>query len=179
MKKAIIFLLLISSIFSYAQQNVLKLKPTAIAETSFQSYLVPTTTQYKNALEWLKIIHESVDKTKVSSIVNEEIVVTGIAKEVWAPIRGGVKSVYDVAFTLKMNFFYDHYVLHYEFGNFIKDGKKLKTTPKDLFKKYNGSVKSLYKDLVLGIENKIKENDKKLYLLISKDSNDVVVASKK
>ncbi|NQW37328.1 MAG: hypothetical protein HQ471_10010 [Flavobacteriales bacterium] len=95
------------------------------------------------------------------------------------PIRGGIKNVYDLDFTLKSSFFYAHYVMHYEFGNFIKNGKKLSTTPKDLFIKHNGKVKKLYKNLVLGIENKINAQNKKLFMLLVKDSNDIVLASKK
>ncbi len=71
----------------------------------FQTALIPTTNQYNNTVEWLKLIHDSIDKRKISNIVNEEIKISGIAKDVWVPIRGGIKNVYDVAFKLKIVFF--------------------------------------------------------------------------
>ena len=85
MKKLLILGLFINSFFGYTQQSILKLQPSAVSEASFQTALIPTTNQYNNTVEWLKTIHDSIDKRKISSIVNEEINISGIAKDVWGP----------------------------------------------------------------------------------------------
>jgi len=168
MKKGIFLLIFLKGVLGVSQIQDSKLAPNGTAEINQNIHGIPTNVMYYKTLAWINKKQLITMKDKTYTIKNEIIIISGKARGIYQPVKGGIKSIYDVNYTLKISFFCGHYILSYKFGHFLKNNKELTTTPKDLFKKYNGQIKNMFKDFAFGIEEYINSTNKSLLNVLTK-----------
>ena len=165
MKNLIILSLLVSSV-AFSQVPKLELTPNGVEPAVINVAVMPASAIYAKTINWLENNFDNPDDVMVANIENKEISIKAVEPKVWTPNRIGQDTNYDMAYTLKIEFKEGRYRISYELGNFEVDGKKLSTTYKDLFKKFDGSIKYNLEGAVVGIENKLNNKTESLYNFI-------------
>jgi len=174
MRTFLFAILILKSIFLSAQFNSLKLTADAKSKVVVNMPHISSEELFNNTLNW-------VEQNSYMSILKTDknnIWVKGRAYDVWNPKRGGVIVNYALAYSLQIYFIDGAYVLYYDFGNFIKNGQKINATPKDLFFRLNGKVKNVYKELVVGTNNRLQSINKDLYKRLILKTDNKPLASK-
>jgi len=175
MKILLFSIIILKSIFLSAQFDSLKLTANAKTKIVVNTPFISTDKLYNNTLSWVK-------KNAFMSILKtnkNNIWVKGQVYDVWNPKRGGIPVNYALAYNLQIYFINGSYILYYDFGNFIKNGQKINATPKDLFFKFDGKVKKVYKKLVAGSNNRLQSINNELYKYILLNTDSKFLASKK
>jgi len=121
---------------------------------------------YSKTIEWLEKTYQTPDDVIIENLENRKIGIKDIEKTVWITNRIGVDVNYDMEYTLKIEFKDGRIKIDYTLGNFIKEGQQLSTTYKDLFKKFDGSIKYNFDGAVAGIEKKLNTKNESLYNFI-------------
>ena len=125
--------------------------------------MIPASNIYAKTIEWIEANYDNPDDMIVANLENKELSLKVIEPKVWVSNRIGTDNNYDMEYTLKIEFKDGRYKISYNLGNFEKNGTRLTTTQKDLFKKFDGSVKYNYDGAVSGIEEKLNEKTTSLY----------------
>jgi len=162
MKNLVIVSLFISSL-AFAQVPKLELTPKGIEPAVINVDLVTAADIYARTIQWLENNFENPDKVIVANLEGKEISIKAVEPKVWTPNRIGKNTNYDIAYTLKIEFKDGRYKVSYNLGNFEKNGTRLATSYKDLFKKFDGSVRYSFEDAVTGIEDKLNKRTESLY----------------
>ena len=124
--------------------------------------MIPASNIYAKTIEWIEANYDNPDDMIVANLENKELSLKVIEPKVWVSNRIGTDNNYDMEYTLKIEFKDGRYKISYNLGNFEKNGTRLTTTYKDLFKKFDGSVKYNYDGAVAGIENKLNAKTQSL-----------------
>jgi len=165
MKKLVILSLLISTV-AFSQVPKLELTPNGVEPAVINVAVMPASAIYAKTINWLENNFDNPDDVMVANIENKSISLKAVEPKVWTPNRIGQNTNYDMAYTLKIEFKDGRYRVSYELGNFEVEGKKLTTSYKDLFKKFDGSIKYGLDGAVVGIENKLNDKTESLYNFI-------------
>ncbi|MCF6213539.1 MAG: DUF4468 domain-containing protein [Flavobacteriaceae bacterium] len=160
--KKIILIALLASTVTFGQVPKLELTPNGIEPIIINVDMKQASTIYNKTIEWLENSYEAPDDIIFENIENKKLGIKDVEKTVWIANRIGVDVNYDMEYTLKIEFKNDRIRIKYTLGNFLKDGKKLTTTYKDLFKKIDGSVRYNYDNAVTGIEEKLNAKTQSL-----------------
>jgi len=171
MKKLILITLLISSA-AFSQVPKLELTAKGVEPLVLTVDATPASSIYAKTMAWLEKNYKNPDSIIVNNSENKELNIKAIEPKVWTANRIGVDSDYGIEYTLKIEFKDGKYRITYNLGNFEKDGKKLSTSYKDLFRKYDGSVKYSYGGAVAGIEKKLNKKVQSMYDFISGNNSD-------
>jgi len=171
MKKLLLGTLFISTI-ALSQVPKLELNAKGIEPLVVNVAITPASTIYAKTISWLEKNYDNPDKIIVSRDENKELNIKAVEPKVWTANRIGVDSDYGIEYTLKIQFKDGKYRITYNLGNFEKDGKKLDTSYKDLFRKHDGSIKYGYNNAVAGIEEHLNKKVQSLYdFILGKNSN--------
>ncbi|NQW37135.1 MAG: DUF4468 domain-containing protein [Flavobacteriales bacterium] len=162
MKNLILIALLTSSV-AFSQVPKLELTPKGIEPVIVNANMIPASNIYAKTIEWIEANYDNPDDMIVANLENKELSLKVIEPKVWVSNRIGTDNNYDMEYTLKIEFKDGRYKISYNLGNFEKNGTRLTTTYKDLFKKFDGSVKYNYDGAVSGIEEKLNEKTTSLY----------------
>ncbi len=172
MKKLLLGTLLLSSV-AFSQVPKIELNAKGIEPLVINVDIEPASSIYAKTLSWLEQNFKDPDKVIVSREENKELSIKAVEPKVWTANRIGVDSEYGIEYTLKIQFKDGKYRISYNLGNFEKDGKKLSTSYKDLFRKHDGSIKYGYNNAVAGIEKNLNKKVKSLYnFILGKNSED-------
>jgi len=170
MKNLIILSLLVST-FAFGQVPKLELTRNGVEPAVINVDIITASDIYARTLRWLEDNFDNPDNVIVANLENKELSIKAVEPKVWTPTRIGEDTDYGIEYTLKIEFRDGRYKVTYNLGNFEKDGKKLSTTYKDLFKKFDGSVKHNYDAAVAGIESKLNKKTESLYNYIMGNDN--------
>jgi len=170
MKIFLIGTLLISSL-AYSQIPNLELNSKVIEPLVVNVAIAPASVIYAKTINWLEQNYDNPDKIIVSRTKNKEINIKTVEPRVWTPNKIGVHSDYGIEYNLKIQFKDGRCRITCELGNFEKDGVKLSTSYKDLFKDYDGSIKYGYNNAVEGIQDHLNKKLKSLYNFITENNS--------
>ena len=171
MMKNLILIALFTSSVEFSQVPSLELTPKGIEPAIINTNMLTASKLYEKTINWLEKNYENPDDVIVANLENKELTIKAVEPKVWTPNRIGTDTNYDMEYTLKIEFKDSRYKIVYELGNFEKNGVQLSTSYKDLFKKFDGSVKYNYDGAVAGIEKKFNEKTLSLYNFIMGISN--------
>ncbi|NQW36351.1 MAG: DUF4468 domain-containing protein [Flavobacteriales bacterium] len=160
--KKLILISLFTSTIAFSQVPKLELTSKGIEPVIINVDMKQASAIYAKTIEWLENSYEKPDDVIFENVENRKLGIKDVEKTVWIANRIGVDVNYDMEYTLKIEFKDDRIRISYELGSFLKDGKKLTTNYKDLFKKFDGSVKYNYDGAVAGIENKLNAKTQSL-----------------
>lgn len=169
--KNLILIALFTSTLAFSQVPKLELTPKGMEPIIINTDVIPASNLYTKTITWLEDNYENPDDVIVANLENKELAIKAVEPKVWVTNRIGIDANYDMEYTLKIEFKDGRYKVFYELGNFVKDGNNLTTSYKDLFKKFDGSIKYNYEGAVAGIEKKLNEKTESLYNFIMGISN--------
>lgn len=164
--KKLILIALFTSTLAFSQVPKLELTANGVEPIIINVDVKQASAIYGKTIEWLEKNYATPDDVIIENIENRKIGIKDIEKTVWIANRIGVDVNYDMEYTLKIEFKDGRIKIDYTLGNFVKDGQQLTTTYKDLFKKFDGSVKYNFDGAVAGIEKKLNTKNESLYNFI-------------
>jgi len=165
MKNLIILSLFISSV-AFSQVPKIELTPNGVEPTVVHVGIMPAADIYAKTVNWIENNFDNPNDVMVANIEDKSITIKAVEPKVWTPMRIGQITNYGLNYTLKIEFKDGRYRMTYTLGNFEIEGKQLSSTPKDLFKKFDGSIKYNLEGAVYGIENKLNKRTESLYNFI-------------
>ncbi len=169
--KNLILIVLFTSSVAFSQVPKLELTPKGMEPAIINTNVIPASKLYEKTVAWIEKNYENPDDVIVANLENKELTIKAVEPKVWTPNRIGLDTNYNMEYTLKIEFKDSRFKVSYNLGNFEKNGTQLSTSYKDLFKKFDGSVKYNYDGAVAGIEKKLNEKTESLYNFIMGISN--------
>lgn len=161
------FLLLLSIIFSNycIGQDIsqLKLTPMGVEAIIVEVDSLSAPELYNKALNWVKETYKNPEKVLKAEILNDKIRLDGFANDAWWYKTLGIRSSYNMEYTVEIAFKDGRYKFQYFIGQFYVDGGQQALFDYKTFYKKNGEVKKTYSDAVPSLEITMNELSKSFY----------------
>jgi hypothetical protein len=177
MKNITTILILTFISFSLFSQEIPKLK---ISKTGVEPIIVETpdftaNQLYEKSLDWVKETYENPDKVLKAQIKDEKIRLSAFAKYAWWYKTMGIKTNYNMDYSVEISFKDGKYRFEYFVGQFYtQDYTKVLFSYSSFFKK-NGDVRNAYEEAVPSIEltmNKLAQNFHSYVTGLTEESDD-------
>lgn len=166
MKRIIVLIFILNSLFGYGQLPKIKLTREGVVVSKLNIINLTTDDVFKRTVVWLGDNYKNLEDLMYVNPNSQSIIIRAVEPKVWTPFRGGKNVNYDIEYTMIIEFNQKGFSLSYYLGHFKKNGKQLSTTSNDLFYKFNNHIRENYKTAVNSIENKLQAKNESLYQFI-------------
>lgn len=144
---ASISILIFIAVMTFAQEiPELKITKTGVESIVVQTPGMTASQLYEKSINWVKETYENPDKVLKAQIENKKIRVSAFAKNAWWYKIMGMKTTYNMDYSIEISFKDGKYRFEYFVGQFYtKDYTKALFSYSSFFKK-SGELRKSYKD---------------------------------
>nr|WP_321451695.1 DUF4468 domain-containing protein [uncultured Carboxylicivirga sp.] len=171
-----ILILTIITLSAFSQEMPkLKISKTGVEPIVVETGDLTANQMYEKALNWVKETYENPDKVLKAQIENKKIRVSAFAKYAWWYKAMGIKTTYNMDYSVEISFKDGKYRFEYFVGQFYTQDYTKALFSYSTFFKSNGDVRKSYKDAVPSIEltmNTLAQNFYSYVTGVTEESDD-------